>query len=210
MTPRLTVSIPCFGRPERTKRAINCILDQDINGWEALIVGDECDLFQDLISSGYMEMAREKAMSQGNILDYYQWRPRSGGHGYKITNHNIQVAKGKYLVFYANDDIILPTHFRNYLEIERTSYDYMYFDSYINVLKEPRRSILAKDHIGHSEIIIKTELAKKLPPHTDQYGHDWDFINNMIHNGTGAKSNSKNYTYRVMSIPSLGCSDGID
>ena len=51
MQPRITISITCYGRPERTKRSIQCILDQDINGWEAFIMGDCCPDFQKLIDN---------------------------------------------------------------------------------------------------------------------------------------------------------------
>jgi len=53
--PRITISIACYQRPERTKRSIQCILDQDINGWEAFIMGDACPDFQKLIDSGYLK-----------------------------------------------------------------------------------------------------------------------------------------------------------
>ena len=50
---RLTISMPCFGRPQRTIRAIESICNQTINGWEALVVGDGCSVMQDYIFSNY-------------------------------------------------------------------------------------------------------------------------------------------------------------
>lgn len=209
MTPRVTISMPCYGRPERTKRAINCILDQDINGWEALIGGDGCGVFQYLIDTGFMEAASKKAAENGNSL-IYKNHEHKGGSGYAITNYNIQNATGKYLVFFANDDIILPNHLRNYLQIENTDLDFMYFDSYVDPLKSKRDTKLAHGSIGHSEIIVKTEVAKLLPEHSPEYGHDWHFIQNLINNYKGAKSNSSLLSYRVMHVPSFGCLDVID
>lgn len=209
METRVTISLPCYGRPERTKRAINCILDQDTNGWEALIGGDGCGVFQYLIDTGFMELAAKKAQQNGNKL-LYKNHEHKGGSGYAITNYNIQNATGKYLVFYANDDIILPNHLRNYLEIENTDLDYMYFDSYVDPLKTRRDTFLANSRIGHSEIIVKTDLAKKLPEHGPEYGHDWTFIENLIRTGKGQKSDSNHLTYRVMHVPSFGCLDVID
>lgn len=60
MQPRITISITCYGRPERTKRSIQCILDQDINNWEAFIMGDCCPDFQKLIDSGYLQSIKEE------------------------------------------------------------------------------------------------------------------------------------------------------
>lgn len=208
--PLLTISIPCWGRPLRTKRAIECILSQDINGWEALIGGDDCPYFQELIDSGYLEDVKKRAEEKGNILEYYQWMPHEGGCGYKITNHNIQNAKGKYIIFYANDDLILPSHFSNYLEIQHTDLDYMYFDSYVAPIKQPRISKLAPSQIGHSEIIVRTSVAQKARPHNPKYGHDWDFIYDIINIGKGKKSESNLTTYHVMHVPSFGTVDKID
>jgi len=207
---RITVNLPCFGRPERTKRSIQCILDQDVNGWEAFIMGDACPHFQKLIDSGYLQSIKEEQEKKGNIIHYFNADVNGGGCGYKLTNHAIQNATGKYLVFFANDDVILNNHFRNYLEIKNTDLDYMFFDSFIDPIGKPRESRLAPSVIGHSEIILKTELAKQLPEHSAKYGHDWEFINAMSEKGKGEKSKSQTLSYRVMHVPNLGTKDRID
>jgi glycosyltransferase involved in cell wall biosynthesis len=208
--PRITVSMPCYGRPQRTLRSIECIVNQNITGWEAFIMGDACPNFQKLIDNGYLEELKIQEAHRGNIIHYFNAEENGGGCGYQLTNYAIQNATGKYLVFYANDDVILPNHFENYLEIEKTSYDFMYFNSWVDVWNKQRTALLGNSQIGHSEIILKTELAKKLPPHGKHYGHDWDFIYNMTKQGKGGKSNSRELTYRVMSIPGQGTKDTID
>ena len=52
MNYKVTISMPCFGRPLRTKRAINSIINQTEQNWEALVVGDNCSNIQQLIDSG--------------------------------------------------------------------------------------------------------------------------------------------------------------
>ena len=207
---RITVNLPCYGRPERTKRSIQCILDQDINGWEAFIMGDCCPEFQKLIDSGYLQSIKEEQEKKGNIIHFFNAEQNGGGCGYRLTNHAIQNATGKYFVFFANDDVIDPTHFRNYLEIENTDLDYMFFDSFIDPIGKSRESRLAPSVIGHSEIILKTELAKQLPEHSAKYGHDWEFINAMAKQGKGEKSKSTSLSYRVMHVPNLGTKDRIN
>ncbi len=207
---RLTISIPCYGRPERTKRSIQCILDQDVDGWEAFIMGDCCPDFQKLIDNGYLQSIKEEQEKKGNIIHFFNAEVNGGGCGYKLTNHAIQNATGKYFIFFANDDIIDPNHFRNYLEIENTDLDYMFFNSFIDPIGKIRESRLAPSVIGHSEIILKTELAKKLPEHSAKYGHDWEFINNMSTQGKGEKSKNNITSYRVMHVPNLGTKDRIN
>jgi len=207
---RITISIPCFGRPERTKRSIECIINQNINDWEAFIMGDCCPDFQKLIDNGHLENIKQQQLQKGNIIHYFNSKERGGGHGYKLTNHAIQNATGEYFVFYANDDIILPNHFENYLEIESKDLDYMCFHSWIDPILQPRIVSLQQSQVGHSEIILKTELAKQLSPHNARYGHDWDFINEMVEKGKGEISKSELYTYRVMHVPAFGSRDIID
>jgi len=208
--PRITVSLPCFGRPERTKRSIECILNQNINNWEAFIMGDCCPDFQELINNGYLEKIKQEQLKLGNIIHYFNSNERGGGCGYKLTNYAIKNASGKYFIFYANDDIILSNHFENYLEIENTNLDYMYFNSWIDPIQKIRDSKMGNSQIGHSEIILKTKLAKKLQIHSPKYGHDWEFINEMKTQSKGTKSTKNIITYKVMSVPSLGTKDIID
>jgi glycosyltransferase involved in cell wall biosynthesis len=119
--------MPCYGRPIRTKRAINSIINQTEKSWEALIVGDNCPVIQELIDS--KEYNNHYPTESKFVLENL---PINYGHcGYAITNMNIKRAVGEYFVFMANDDIILNNHLENYLsEIEGTDYDFVYFDSF--------------------------------------------------------------------------------
>ena len=36
MQPRISISLPCYGRPERTRRALESIYNQTINNFEVL------------------------------------------------------------------------------------------------------------------------------------------------------------------------------
>lgn len=200
---RITLSMACWGRPERTIRAIKCISNQTINGWEALVVGDGCRIMQEFIDRGEFQELIKIAENNGNRLSITNLPQNTGGHGYHIHNTNIQEATGKYFVLYANDDVILPNHFDNYLSaIENTDYDFMYFNSYVEPYKSIRDAQLSYAHIGHSELIVKTEYARKMPPHTPEYGHDWIFIQNLMNGGgTWAKAVDKEPTYIVKSVP---------
>jgi hypothetical protein len=61
---RLTVCLPCFGRPERTKRIINQIVEQNVDDWEVFAVGDNCPDFQNLIDTGFFEEKRQELKSR--------------------------------------------------------------------------------------------------------------------------------------------------
>ena len=198
---RLTVSMPCYGRPERTIRSINCIASQNVNGWEALVIGDGCPIMQDFIDSNYFLDIQKDCEARGNDLYISNNLINQGGHGYDITNINIQLAMGKYFVFYANDDIILPNHFENYLsQIEGTDLDFVYFDSFVAPINATRNAELQYGRIGHSELIVRTDFLRQMPPHNEHYGHDWALIQSMMLNGKHKKGLNCPQTYRVMSL----------
>lgn len=207
---KITISLPCFGRPLRTKRAIECLCSQTITGWEAFIMGDGCPHFQEMMDSGYLKRIKEEQALDGNTLHFFNNTHNMGGCGYTLTNHAIQNANGEYLVFFANDDIILPNHLENYLSIvEGTEYEMGYTKTWLdpwNTIRDPK---LAPCEIGHSEIIVRTDVAKSLPPHSPAYGHDWDFINGFIQRGKCIKGHNPP-TYHVMHIPNGGTKDVID
>jgi glycosyltransferase involved in cell wall biosynthesis len=199
---RVSISLPCYGRPKRTIRSIENICNQTINGWEALVVGDGCPIMQDYLDSNYFSDLIYESKKMGNILDISNLTENKGGHGYYITNMNIERAKGKYLTFFANDDEILPNHLESYLSgIENTNYDFVYFDSFIEPYNGNRIAELRFGGIGHSELIIKTEFLKKMPPHTPEYGHDWHLIDSMMKLSEGGYSKSNNKpTYIVKAL----------
>lgn len=198
---KLTLSMPCFMRPQRTIRAINCIATQSMDNWEARIVGDGCPVIQDFLDSNYFSDLIADCKKRGNDLMISNNQKRQGGHGYAITNANIAAAKGEYFAFFANDDIITTDHFDNYLaEIDGTDYDFIYFDSFVNPRNAPRISALQYGMIGHSELIVRTKFLQSMPMHGHDYGHDWELIYAMSLAGKHKKANSTLQTYNVMSL----------
>ena len=198
---RLTLSMASFGRPQRTIRAINSIANQTANDWEALVTGDGCPIMQDFVDSNYFADIVKHCEANGNQLIITNNKVNQGGHGYYIINENIKIARGKYFTFFANDDIILPNHFDNYLSaIENTDYDFMYFDSYVAPRRANRIAQLQYGMIGHSELIIKTDFIKQMPTHNEHYGHDWALIETMGRLGSHAKAINHPPTYHVMSL----------
>lgn len=198
---RLSLSMPCYGRPQRTIRAINCIANQNINGWEAFVIGDGCPVMQDFIDSDYFKDIIEMCSYNGNNLIINNNPVNQGGHGFAITNRNIEEAEGKYFVFFANDDIILPNHFENYLsQIEGTDLDFVYFNSEVKPINSTRISRLEYGMIGHSELIVRTEFLRQMPTHNEHYGHDWALIQSMMQNGKHKKAENSPATYYVMSL----------
>ena len=199
---RVTVSMPCFARPIRTKRAIKCVLNQTIPDYEALIIGDNCPNIKSILDN--KELLSELTTSpEGSSIIIENLSQNFGFWGYHITNLNIQRAKGDYFLFMANDDVIEPTHFEERLKhIEGSEYDFIYFNTKVRpdgfYVRKPSLEI---SRIGHSELIIKTEFLKKMPKHEGVYGHDWHLIDAMMKAGAKYRYVDSTPTYVVMNMP---------
>lgn len=48
---KVSLIVPSYLRPKRTKRAIDCIINQDMQDFEAYVAGDACPFIQELIDT---------------------------------------------------------------------------------------------------------------------------------------------------------------
>lgn len=187
--PLVTLSMPVYMRPERTKRMIRALLSQTMPNFEAFVIGDCCPYYH----------RYENLLNDPRIWSWNQHR-NGGGWGYRITNLSIQHATGKYFMFLANDDLISFDHVENYVnEIEGTDLDFVYFDSY--ALGKRMNYKLRLGHCGDNAVIIRTEFLKQMPAREPEYNHDWKLINTMMLCGAKYKKSNNKPTYHIMSSP---------
>jgi len=198
----IVIIIPCFKRPERTKRIINQVLNQTINGWEAFIIGDGCSEYQKLIDSGFISNAIKVAELNGNKLHAFNLDKNYGGYGYEVLNYAFKNNNSKYITFAGNDDFLSFNHFEHYLsEIENSDLDMVAYPTFVGPYNSIRVPQLNAGKIGHSEIIIKSDLVRDFN-NSPEYGHDWGLIDWIINNTPKIKiSSNNNYTYIVTHIP---------
>lgn len=199
---RLSVAIPCFGRPQRTRRLISCLDKQTINGLEMFIIGDGCPHFQEILDSEEYKSWIKDMDSRGNRVISFNLDKNYGGFGYKARNYAKDNATGKYMTYVDNDDVIENDHFEFYLsEIEGTDLDLVYYNSFIRPYGSVRDSHPLPGFIGHSEVIILTETLRKAPPHTSDYNADWILLEYLFNSGIKMKkSESTKTTYFVSSV----------
>jgi glycosyltransferase involved in cell wall biosynthesis len=175
----ITISVPCYLRPKRTRRIIENILNQTINNWEAYVIGDGCPEFKKLIESGEMENYQTIANKNGNKLIAHNLDKNYGGFGYQATNYAIENCNGEFFIFAGNDDRILNNHFEHYLsEIKNTEFDLVYYTTFIEPLNQIRNPKLQINNIGHSEIIIRTSILKGMKQ-KPIYTADWELISEI-------------------------------
>lgn len=199
--PKLTIVVPCWKRPARTRRIINNILAQDCNDWEAFIIGDGCTQFQSLIVSGEADFYTNIANMSGNQMHIFNLDKNYGGYGHHAINLAIERATGEFFIFAGNDDRLHHTHFNHYLsEIAETTLDMVYYKTWCEPYSEKRYPELKKSKIGHSEVIIRTSKLKglKQPP---SYTGDWELIKQLLDKTSAvAEAKSQKTTYFITSI----------
>jgi glycosyltransferase involved in cell wall biosynthesis len=200
---RLTVCVPCYGRPERTQRVINCLRNQTVNDFEVFLIGDHCAHFQQKLDNGYFSELIQQESLKGNSWHAWNLFENTGGFGATIRNMMKQLANGKYICFVDNDDWVKEYHVQHYLsEIEKTNYDFVYYNTWNNALNLIRDTQPSMGLIGHSELCIKTSFYKLIPEQVSEYGHDWKMIEQMLSlTNNHAKSQNPDWTYKIMSTP---------
>jgi glycosyltransferase involved in cell wall biosynthesis len=179
---RLTSITPCWDRPERTLRCAESIANQNFKGFESIFIGDGCPKFQSLLDEGKFKPFEEQAAKNGNVMIFKNLDVHSGGYGYIARKEAINMAKGKYIMFVDNDDVILPNHFKNnceYME-KHPLLDFGYSNTYLEPTDNVRNAKLAPDCIGNAEIIVNTKFLKKTYVSNPNYGHDWLLVKNMM------------------------------
>lgn len=228
---KVAICMPCFGRPERTKRAIESILAQTVNNWEAYIIGDCCPDFQKIyeensaLGKGSWEA---RALATGNEIIMFNAKTHEGGFGYTYRNYVNHYNNAENVLYLDNDDTLEQNHLENYLAgIEGTDNDFVFFntnlrfiESHMNVMYKGGLPVTGNSgpgsyirdaqpefgKIGHAELIIRSKFLKDHPEiqQTAEYGHDWKFIEQMINAGAKyAKAANPVATYNIMGAGEL-------
>jgi hypothetical protein len=196
---RITIVVPCWKRPLRTRRMLENIMAQDMTEWEAFFIGDGCADFEEMMNSYEVKEIRERASSQGSLLHLFNWHEHVGGWGQHILNYAIDNAKAQFFIFAANDDEILSNHFRHYLsEIEDSPMDMVAYKTFVAPNNSMRAPQFRACEIGHSEIILRTCILKGLPKVPASGTHDWSLIDEMMRASEKYKQAlSQSWTYKV-------------
>jgi len=197
---KVSLIVPCWERPQRTLRAMQCVLEQDMDGWEALFFGDGCPEFQKMIDDGIFDLFEDNADIRGNEFRMYNLEKHYGGCGYQARNTAFKLTNSEYTLFMDNDDVIKRNHFSNYYNsIKNTANDMMFFDTFIEPTESIRVSQLVFGSIGHSEIIVKSDLLKNYEQ-SPNYGHDWELIKYLIDKNITIKKSNTPPTYIIKEL----------
>jgi glycosyltransferase involved in cell wall biosynthesis len=200
---KITCVCPCWKRPQRTIRAIESVLAQQFDEWEAIFIGDACPEFQKRLDDGTFKKYEEQAPARGGKMIFENLTERGGGWGHMARKRGIELATGKYICFLDNDDVLLPNHFTNYYTFmeENPEVDCGFFNAYTKPWNKERTSCLTRGGIGNAELMFKAEALKKEYQPDAEYEHDWRLVDRMRNKGYVFRKSPSKYTYIIMSIP---------
>jgi len=198
----VSIIMPIWGKPRKTKRAIESVCAQNRNGWQLICVGDGCPLWESELESSWLrELQAEAYMNDNEIITVN--RLHEGGYGYAARNYGISIATGNWIMYLDNDDVIKHNHISERMIATEKNHniDMFYFNTWIEPKRWHREAELQYGSIGHSEVMFRAEFLKKMPPANSQYGHDWVLIEAAINAGANTCKISGEYTYIVKSLP---------
>jgi hypothetical protein len=200
---KLTCICPVWKRPQRTIRAIESVVAQKFDGYEALFIGDRCPEFQKHLDAGTFKKYEEQVAATGNKILFHNMDEHYGGWGHGARKYGIDIAQGEYICFLDNDDVLKPNHFANYYGFMQENPDIHvgYFNARTEPWKKNRVSCLSRGGIGNAELMIKTDVLKKNYRLDPEYEHDWRLVERMLNYGYKFKKSTAAPTYIIMSIP---------
>ena len=200
---KITLICPCWGRPQRTLRALDSILEQDFTGAEIIFIGDACPLFQERIDDGTFEDYAKRIAEKGNVFIYKNLEERGKGWGHMARKEGIEMATGKYICFLDNDDMLLPNHLTNYYEFIEANpeADVCYFNARTVPWNRQRDACLTRGGIGNAELLFKAQALKDNYEPDAEYEHDWRLVDRMMKKGYTFIKSKARATYMIMSVP---------
>jgi glycosyltransferase involved in cell wall biosynthesis len=181
--PKLSIVLPSWGRDGLTKTILNAVCMQTFQDFEIFFLGDCCPIFEKIITSEEFIYFKKQL---GNKLIYKNFLTHDGTSAQAI-NYAMQNSTGEFFLFLSNDDNIFPNHFENYYTyLKKSGKDFGIFKTYLdygNGVLHVRQPIVAFTKVGHSELCVSNNIIKNAPEHSRLYGHDFQFIANIINMG---------------------------
>lgn len=116
--PLVTVITPTYRRdPSVVRRCINCMMLQDNPDWEQLVCSDSVEEpnIRQMIAS----------LGDSRVRYYNTSVKKAGDYGHTIRNELIKIARGRYVMFFDDDNVISPNYVSKMVHaIESTGRDF--------------------------------------------------------------------------------------
>ncbi len=108
-TPLVSIVIPVYNGSNYLKEAVDCVLIQDYNSVEIVVVND---------GSTDGGKTREIALSYGDKIRYFE---KENGGVSSALNHGIEMMAGEYFTWLSHDDILGPRYISSQIQCIKKS-----------------------------------------------------------------------------------------
>ena len=169
-----------FNQNNILKCFINSIRSQTSNNWRLTIIHDGLnkELKNELVSQGYLNDEKIAFIEHPNRTENYGHLLR------KWALENLEL--NDYVLLTNGDNYYTPNMIE---EVEKRTEDLIYFDlvhSHKTKVNHNQHtygymnSKLQSSHIDIGNVVVKSEMAKKVGFNSTRFAADWDYIDNIL------------------------------
>lgn len=199
-SPLVSVIIPCYKQAVFLPDAINSLLKQTYNNWEAIIVNDGSPDNTDEMAKSFLE--KDKRL-------HYICQENQGVSA--ARNNGIKLSNGKYILPLDADDMIAPSYILKAVEYLETHPNYAVFTCRTSFFGEKEGIWQVSWCDYKTELIYNGIVNSSMYKRSDwervggynqnlRHGHDdWEFqIRNLYHNDNVYQTEEILFYYRVI------------
>lgn len=167
MSDLISVIIPCYNQGKLLPEALNSLLEQKHQNWEAIVVNDGSP--DDTHAIAQRWMAKDKRI---------KYVKKENGGSASARNAGLEIATGSYIQFLDADDMLHPEKFSLSLAVfQEKNVDVVLtnFQLFKNTLnnKKPPYCHLENQQINFETILLKWDVSYTIPPHCPLYKRDF-------------------------------------
>jgi glycosyltransferase involved in cell wall biosynthesis len=169
-----------YGQNEILKCFINSIKSQTNNNWRLVIIhdGPNPTLHEELKNDGYLNSTQ---------IEFIEYPVRTKYYGHLLRKWSLEnVVKNEYVLLTNGDNYYTPNMIE---EVTKRSEDLIYFDL-VHSHKTPHNSNnatygymnseLVSSRVDMGNVVIKSELAKKVGFNSTDFAADWIYFNEVL------------------------------
>lgn len=169
-----------YGQNEILKCFINSIKSQTSSNWRLVIIhdGPNLELEKQLINENYL--IKDK-------IEFYQYPNRTENYGHKLRKWGLEnLVKNEYVLLTNGDNYYVPIMIE---EVIKYDSDIIYFDMvHSHKTKNNNNedsygfidSKLKRGFVDMGNVIIKSNLAKKVGFNSIGYAADWEYFDSVL------------------------------
>jgi len=169
-----------YNQTDILKCFINSIKSQTSGNWNLILIhdGPNEDLKEELVSQGYL---------QNEKIKFIEFPHRTENYGHLLRKWALEnLELNDYVLITNGDNYYTPNMIA---EIDKRNEDLIYFDLVhshkTNVNHNHHtygfmNSKLQSSYIDIGNVVVKSQLAKKVGFNTTRFAADWDYINDIL------------------------------